>query len=430
MAEPPRTRRRREPLALEDGQAEAVTTEEIDDILDEPNEEVEERQLQQAWRDQVANMPIHERRQRALDDVPAIFKKRGAPDGDEDEDATEQAPSKKRRVSESLAASVMHQVTARVDGGDPAVASEWISRYELDLLRRLTGLPLTAARLHHQPRKKFQKPPVRRGKMVSRARTSILIGPRADCYVVEETCKEVTAHPSRKASFEWKGMTMFHKEEKDVAGENVYVQLPQGLYEVPMEKKEKEIFKVLWIEDLKDALLSEAMLLKLKESGKELDPRWFNVEEKVAFDKSDAKEWESWLENKVVKKVSKEEEPKIPKQHIFKAPLRMVRVNKNGGGLLLPLIAKSRLVVPGHRDPHLGQFRTDAPTASLVGIRIAKTIAMARNWNFHSFDISTAFLSWVMPPSGRSMFEDQQKVFHQCRSLEKEGSKEDSFFRS
>lgn len=405
-AEPPRTRLKRTPLALEDGQAEAVTQEEVDAILDEPNDEAAEerrrrfaessrqfQEMQEEWNEHLANMPMHERRQRSLDDVPLSLRKRGF---SEDEGEEEPVASKRRRISGSLAASVMHRVTDREDGGDPATSSEWISRYELDLLRRLTGLPLTAARLHHQPRKKFQRPPVRRGKMVSRARTSILIGPRADCYVVEETGKEVTAHPSRKASFEWKGLTMFHKEEENrghCQEETVYIQLPGGVHEVRLERKEKELFKMLWIEEVKDALLSEAMVLKLKESGKELDPRWFNDEEKAAFEKSDAKEWESWLENKVVRKVSKEEEKNVPRQHIFKAPLRMVRVNKNGGGLLLPLIAKSRLVVPGHRDPHLGQFRTDAPTASLVGTRIAKTIAMARNWNFHSFDISTAFLS-------------------------------------
>ena len=69
----------------------------------------------------------------------------------------------------------------------------------------------------------------------------------------------------------------------------------------------------------------------------------------------------------------------------------MVRTNKTGA-LLLPLVAKSRLVVPGHRDPHLGQFRTDSPTASLVAVRLTKAIAVARKWNFHCFDITTAFL--------------------------------------
>lgn len=40
--------------------------------------------------------------------------------------------------------------------------------------------------------------------------------------------------------------------------------------------------------------MNEVMLLKLKQNGKELDPRWFNEQEK-AFDFSDAKEWEQWL---------------------------------------------------------------------------------------------------------------------------------------
>ena len=70
----------------------------------------------------------------------------------------------------------------------------------------------------------------------------------------------------------------------------------------------------------------------------------------------------------------------------------MVRTNKTGG-LLEPLVAKSRLVVPGHRDPELGEFRTDAHTTSGVATRIAKCVAQGRGWSIWAFDVSTAFLS-------------------------------------
>lgn len=82
----------------------------------------------------------------------------------------------------------------------------------------------------------------------------------------------------------------------------------------------------------------------------------------------------------------------MPRDCIFRSPMRMVRTNKQQLGLL-PLIAKSRLVIPGHMDPHLGQFRTDAPTTALVAVRLAKAVSQWRGWEGWSFDVTTAFLS-------------------------------------
>ena len=125
---------------------------------------------------------------------------------------------------------------------------------------------------------------------------------------------------------------------------------------------------------------------------KELDPRWFSPEEKKAFDISDATEWSQWLNNEVVEKVKPEDVRKVPRHQIFKAPLRMVRTNK-AAAATLPLVAKSRLVVPGHRDPGLREFRTDAPTVGATATKIAKAIAQARRWVIWAFDVTTAFLS-------------------------------------
>ena len=148
----------------------------------------------------------------------------------------------------------------------------------------------------------------------------------------------------------------------------------------------------LWAEDLHDHLLAEVMVLKLKQNGKELDPKYFDEKEKAEFQASDAKEWQQWIRNRVVKRLSKAEEAKIPRHQIFRAPLRMVRVNKQTK-LLAPLIAKSRLVVPGHRDPGLGHFRSDSPTATLQAVRISKASAVHNGWKGYSVDVTTAFLS-------------------------------------
>ena len=84
----------------------------------------------------------------------------------------------------------------------------------------------------------------------------------------------------------------------------------------------------------------------------------------------------------------------IPRSKIFRIPLRWVRVNKNKDLQgVAQLIAKSRLVLPGHADPHLGDFRTDAPTTTLMAVRVLKSVAMTKSWALHVFDVTTAFLS-------------------------------------
>ena len=61
-----------------------------------------------------------------------------------------------------------------------------------------------------------------------------------------------------------------------------------------------------------------------------------------------------------------------------KAPARIVRVNT--GVLDGVLKAKSRMVIPGHLDPHLGEYRSDAPTTAWVAVQMAKCIATSRRW--------------------------------------------------
>ena len=62
------------------------------------------------------------------------------------------------------------------------------------------------------------------------------------------------------------------------------------------------------------------------------------------------------------------------------------------------LIAKSRMVIPGHEDPQFGLFRTDAPTTSPLAVLVCATIAVSLDWGFEVFDVSTAFLSGM--PAG------------------------------
>ena len=94
-------------------------------------------------------------------------------------------------------------------------------------------------------------------------------------------------------------------------------------------------------------------LLINKANGKELDRRHFSSEERKVFDERDAKEWTSWIDNKVVRRLNDEEIKALDYKDVFRAPARMIRVNKAAlhGGFQ----PKSRFL-----DPHPGSFRSDA----------------------------------------------------------------------
>ena len=327
----------------------------VERILQEPTEE--EIAQEAADREEWEQMEPGAKRQRLQDDVPLTLKRKLM---DRDDLNHGFVPEKKTRVNEGLVAQVVKSVV------DEGPANEWVTRYELALLKQLTGLPLSAARLHRTPRKRMMKPP----KGVARSRLTVMIGQDpVDALVVEESAAEVEQNPRRRAGFEWTGMTMLVKEPPKVPKEKLryptYIKSEKGLFLVNMTYHQRAAFEEIWFEDTRNCLVAEIMLLKLKQSGKELDPKAFGAEEWKQFQDSDRKEWEQWIDNGVMRRVSKDEEKQIPRSKIFRSPLRMVRTNKTGG-LLMPLVAKSRLVVPGHLDPGLGMFRTDAPTVSLM----------------------------------------------------------------
>lgn len=176
--------------------------------------------------------------------------------------------------------------------------------------------------------------------------------------------------------------------------EGAYVQCQGRLFQVPMERSRLDQWKKFVRDEEARRVACEVFLLRMKANGKELDPKWFNEEEAESFRRSDQAEWQSWIDNGVVEPVAAEEAHKIPKDCVFKIPLRYVRVNKNKEmNALSKVMAKSRLVVPGHADPHLGDYRTDAPTVNPVAVRLLKTLAVTRKWTVMIFDVSTAFLS-------------------------------------
>ncbi len=152
-------------------------------------DEVERHELRQRVRQDWEAVPSEQRRQTLTDDVPSHIKRKLAERRDED---MAFMPEKRQRIQPGLVATVAKGVT------DDGPANEWITRYELSILKQLTGLPITAARLHRAPRKKFMRPP----KSVARSRLTVLIGKDPiDTFVVEETKEQMDANPRRKASF-------------------------------------------------------------------------------------------------------------------------------------------------------------------------------------------------------------------------------------
>ena len=83
---------------------------------------------------------------------------------------------------------------------------------------------------------------------------------------------------------------------------------------------------------------------------------------------------EMWIEPEVVQVLTPEKEKHVPRSKIFAAPMQYVRANKNKTG---GLEAKFKMVVSGHKDPELGQFRTDSPTTNAPALQVDATIAVS-----------------------------------------------------
>ena len=364
---------------IPDAELPPVPSSPIADAVDEENDRLEAQELPQILDEELRTIAGPERRRALLDDVPMSIKRKR-----EHPVLQPQGEADAKRLRTAFVFALVN--TAKPEEG--ALQNEWLSRYELALLRNLTGLDITAARLHRAPRKKMQAPT----KMKNRARTSILIGEKPSItFIVEENAAEVARKPKRKTAFFWTGLTMFHRPpEQQIHA--FYLEVPKGLMEVKLPTPAASEFRQLWAEEVKDLLVADALVLRLKENKKELDPRFFDAEEKAAFDKSDQKEWSQWLANKVVRFLTPAEAAKVPREKVFRAPMRVVRTNR-AAERLAPLVAKSRLIIPGHLDPEIGTYRTDSPTAATMTTRLLKLMAASRGYQVYSFDVSTAFLS-------------------------------------
>ena len=74
-------------------------------------------------------------------------------------------------------------------------------------------------------------------------------------------------------------------------------------------------------------------------------------------------------------------------------PMRFVRSAKRNEDSLQP---KSRWIIPGHLDPLIRKYRTDAPRTPWVAVQIAVTIAVRLNMSGETFHVSSAFQTGML----------------------------------
>lgn len=94
--------------------------------------------------------------------------------------------------------------------------------------------------------------------------------------------------------------------------------------------------------------------LAWRDNKKELEPRFFDQSERNEFNKSDLAERRKWILNGAVERVPHGIEKDMPLHNIMSAPMKYVRTNKGSAD---KLEAKSRLLIPGHTGPQIGQYR-------------------------------------------------------------------------
>ena len=87
-----------------------------------------------------------------------------------------------------------------------------------------------------------------------------------------------------------------------------------------VDDEKQEVFFLKWKTIKKD-----------QRNGRELDPRWFNVEEEKSFRIADAKEWKSFMDTGAVTVIPPHLARKVDPKRIFQRAARFVHTDKSGG---------------------------------------------------------------------------------------------------
>ena len=165
-------------------------------------------------------------------------------------------------------------------------------------------------------------------------------------------------------------------------------QVPVEARDVPVPEDDDDL-----MEDLPDTNLLIAKNTTAGRGTRELNPKRFDVKEREAFRQADLKQLQTWKDKQAITVIPENRVKEIPRDRILPGRARVVRTNKAEPGM--ELMARSRIVVPGHLDQDLGSFRNDAPTAPQLALFMTFTAAATFKWKLKSFDVEAAFLNGV-----------------------------------
>ena len=310
-------------------------------------------------------LAIADKRRALLDDVPLQYKR---PRLQETPIGTDQLPM------------ISMMVVVHAKGTD-----DWLSAAELSGLSRLIGRRVTGARVHAEPRKRLYD----HASHLKNHRLSVMLTEGSAPGVILKDDEACMSRPRSRMPVSWCGLTLFYEADYTKL---FFVDSPAGLVKMELttdaEEDMREVY-ACWANRQEPDHLNEIYALINKKNQKELDPKFFDANERVAFNKSDVEEWKQWLHNSSVRLATPQEEQRVPKYKIISAPMRYVRTNRGRTSLE----AKSRIIIPGHLDPQLGSYRTDSPTTSWLAVLTMISVALCNDMLGSVFDVKTAFLS-------------------------------------
>ena len=310
-------------------------------------------------------LAVVDKRRALLDDVPIQFKR---PRLQETPIGTDQLPM------------ISMMAVLHAKGTD-----EWLSAGELSGLSRLLGRRVVGARVHAEPRKRLYD----HATHLKNHRLSVTLTEESAPGIILKDDEACTSRPRTRMPVSWCGLTLFYEANHI---NEFFIDTPAGLLKMELttdaEEDVREVY-ACWASRQEPDYVNEVYALIKKKNQKELDPKFFDVNERIAFNKSDVEEWKQWLHNRSVRLATPEEEQRVPKYKIISAPMRYVRTNRGRTSLE----AKSRIIIPGHLDPQLGSYRTDSPTTSWLAVLIMISVALCNGMMGSVFDVKTAFLS-------------------------------------
>lgn len=165
------------------------------------------------------------------------------------------------------------------------------------------------------------------------------------------------------------------------------------------------------------SVLDECLIAAPSKAAKrrvEVSLRKLNEGDKKLFEKAMQKEWQSWVENKVMS---------LTKRHGID-PERIIRARwvlvwkKSSDPDNKTKTPKARLVLVGWQDPELGRIATDSPTLRKESKSLILSICSSKKWRLWGADIKTAFLSG--DASNRELYFKPPKEIQEWMKLSSE----------